>query len=197
MGRTNTTGLDHTKPGYSREYYRRFGREKAKQRYLEKRLELQAKYRAEHPNPSPRHIRPIPATEVEVAKIWVDRRVEAGTREPSDWASDLRHQVKQRARRIGKNKTKRLLSRIPVGISTQWIRDQFARQQGRCFYTGIPMVLGGRRKHPRKPSLDRIDSTRAYTPDNCVLCLCAVNFMKNDYTLDEFMALLEDIRTAV
>jgi hypothetical protein len=27
-------------------------------------------------------------------------------------------------------------------------------------------------------------------------CLTAVNYMKNDYPLDEFMALLEDIRNA-
>jgi hypothetical protein len=81
-------------------------------------------------------------------------------------------------------------------ISQVWIREQFARQQGRCFYTGIPFVIEDVHRGMRRPSLDRVDSTKGYTPKNTVLCLTAVNYMKNDYPLDEFMALLEDIRNA-
>jgi hypothetical protein len=80
-------------------------------------------------------------------------------------------------------------------INSQWLKDQFTRQNGRCYYTGIPFEIERVRRGMRRPSLDRLDSNKGYTPDNCVLCLTAINYMKNDYDLDAFYALLGDIRS--
>ena len=82
---------------------------------------------------------------------------------------------------------------LPVLISSGWIRQQFERQQGRCFYTGVPFEIVETKRGIRRPSLDRIYSNIGYTPENTVLCLTAVNYMKNDYQVDEFVLLLLDI----
>ena len=54
-------------------------------------------------------------------------------------------------------------------------------------------MVTDRKRGMRRPSVDRVDSSRPYTTSNVVLCLTAINYMKNDYGLDEFMALLLDI----
>ena len=82
-------------------------------------------------------------------------------------------------------------------LTTQWIRDQFARQDGRCFYTGIPFVIEPTKRGMRRPSLDRRDSSKGYVPGNAVLCLTAINYLKNDYPETEVLALLDEIRKTV
>jgi hypothetical protein len=82
-------------------------------------------------------------------------------------------------------------------VDAAWIRAQYARQQGRCFYTGISFEVTAEKRGMRRPSIDRRDSGAGYTTANVVLCLVAVNYMKNDWPEGEFMALLEDVRTAV
>lgn len=80
-------------------------------------------------------------------------------------------------------------------ITAKWLLRQFDRQGGRCFYTGIPFVLGGPFRSMRGPSLDRLDPKKGYIPSNVVLCLTCINYMKNDYSVRDVLTLLEDIRT--
>lgn len=108
-------------------------------------------------------------------------------RRVNQWATWLRLQLKKSAKARG-------LAWHPE-ITTAWIHAQFEKQDGKCFYTGIPFAIVEAKRGIRRPSLDRLDSSKGYEPSNLVLCLCAVNYMKNDYTLEEFSALLEDIRT--
>lgn len=46
--------------------------------------------------------------------------------------------------------------------------------------------------HPPTPThrtgVDRVDSSGAYTPSNCVPCCCICNFMKGTMTYDAFIA---------
>lgn len=46
-----------------------------------------------------------------------------------------------------------------------------------CFYCGEPVAMG----------IDRIDSTKDYTIDNCVPCCGMCNIMKNKFTQKEFL----------
>ena len=84
-------------------------------------------------------------------------------------------------------------SAIETRLTARWIREQFDRQQGRCFYTGIPFVIEAKKRGMRRPSLDRRDSNKGYTADNTVLCLTAINYLKNDYREEDVVDLLLDI----
>lgn len=66
-----------------------------------------------------------------------------------------------------------------------------------CFYCGAePNIKNGghldKRKNKDQPDLftngiDRIDSTKDYTIDNCVSCCSMCNMMKNTYSLNDFL----------
>lgn len=68
---------------------------------------------------------------------------------------------------------------------------------GNCEYCGSnPGIRNGghleKRKNKDQPDLytngvDRIDSSKGYTIDNCVSCCSKCNMMKNTYTKDEFL----------
>lgn len=64
------------------------------------------------------------------------------------------------------------------------------RANGRCEITGIRFgfyegSIGGRR--PWSPSLDRIDSSKGYTPDNCRLVCTCVNLAMSEWPDDVFL----------
>ncbi len=51
-----------------------------------------------------------------------------------------------------------------------------ARWTGKCELTGLKFERAGQSGPvPRSPSIDRVDSTKGYTPDNCRFILAAVN----------------------
>jgi len=50
----------------------------------------------------------------------------------------------------------------------------------------MPLVKGGNNNN--SPSLDRIDNTKGYTPDNVVVVSNRANSIKRDATPDELMA---------
>lgn len=57
---------------------------------------------------------------------------------------------------------------------------------GRCARTGLEFDLskrGGGKRHPLAPSVDRIDSTKGYTPDNTEVVCWMYNVCKSDFDL--------------
>ena len=67
---------------------------------------------------------------------------------------------------ITKNKENNLSKEIKIGL---WA--------GECYMCGRGPSLG----------IDRVDSTKEYIIDNCKSCCTLCNFMKKDWTLDEFL----------
>lgn len=58
-------------------------------------------------------------------------------------------------------------------ITVEHIRDLYRKQEGRCFYTGVPLSL---QKHSNwRMSLERVDPLRGYDRDNTVLCVAECN----------------------
>ena len=59
----------------------------------------------------------------------------------------------------------------------------------RCPYLGVPLDLYRVRNQRNRygPSVDRIDSSKGYTPDNIEVVSLQANKMKNDSTLDELI----------
>ena len=82
-------------------------------------------------------------------------------------------------------------------ISIEFIYELWKKQKGLCFYTNIPMKYIAFNKDPFQVSIDRIDSSKGYTIDNVVLCCQAINYLKNDYTLEEFNKFLMNLFEAL
>lgn len=88
---------------------------------------------------------------------------------------------------------------IYFGIDADDVLGKFLDQDGRCALTGIklePFKTSGRLKSGKylaSPSVDRIDSTMHYTPDNIQIVMWAVNVMKSDLPQEVFIELCHQI----
>lgn len=78
---------------------------------------------------------------------------------------------------------------LPVG----WARDRFIAQDGACAVSGMQMTKDRAKRSPHAPSIDRIDSEKGYTPDNCRLVCYIVNCAKNMFTDLEFLEMCEAV----
>lgn len=80
---------------------------------------------------------------------------------------------------------------IPFNLDKQWFVDKL--YQGKCEVTGIPFVLKakehsmtvvskGQHRNPFAPSIDRIDSSKDYSKENCQMTCVMYNFAKGSFT---------------
>lgn len=60
-----------------------------------------------------------------------------------------------------------------------------------CPILDIDIIQGGNKRSNNSPSLDRIDNSKGYTPDNVIVVSYRANKLKNDATLDELRMLVE------
>lgn len=76
-------------------------------------------------------------------------------------------------------------------ITTEFLEELWHIQNGLCALTGIEMQLGGnhptRRINMYRASVDRIDSTIGYIPNNTQLVCAWANLAKTTLSTDEFI----------
>ena len=80
-------------------------------------------------------------------------------------------------------------------ISVDDLYEIYAKQDGKCFYFNIPMLLPKNFKDPQSITIDRIDNSKSYTKDNVVLACYAANVGRNttDYNrFKEFVDLMKE-----
>jgi hypothetical protein len=73
-------------------------------------------------------------------------------------------------------------------LSLQDLKEQWARQNGICLYSGIPLKLPQTRKKQKvfeMASLDRINSSKPYEKGNIAFVAAPINYMKNSMTEEE------------
>ncbi|MGI4717254.1 MAG: hypothetical protein ACRYGO_07515 [Janthinobacterium lividum] len=73
---------------------------------------------------------------------------------------------------------------IPVEITEADVQTMLARANGRCELSGIPFDSRpdpGYRIRPWMPSVDRVDSRKPYTIENCRIVCSAVNIALNQF----------------
>jgi hypothetical protein len=92
-----------------------------------------------------------------------------------------------------KNKPKRI-----VAISNLDLRRQFEAQRGLCYWFDVPLnpmdvfVAG----NPLSPSVDRLDNSKGYEPDNIVICCRMANLGKGTCDDFAFLAAVAKIKNA-
>ena len=107
------------------------------------------------------------ATKREKTRLW----------QKNNWA-------KYRAQRIQARSAK---CDVPCDITEQTLTTLFTQQEGRCYYSGLPMTVGG--DPDTTISVDRVDPSGGYTEGNMVLCINAINMMKKLHTVEQFTKL--------
>lgn len=81
-------------------------------------------------------------------------------------------------------------------LTPEWLHQQFARQEGRCFWLKVPMRL----QHgagPWQASLDRLSLDIGYTQDNVVLTTKSANMGRMSTEAGDFELFLDDVRTSM
>lgn len=91
--------------------------------------------------------------------------------------------ARQRAKAAGREYT----------LPKYWGADRYVEQEGRCALSGVVMRKGQGRMDPYSPSIDRIDSSKGYTPENCQIVLHRVNIAKGDMCQNEFIKLCRTV----
>ena len=87
------------------------------------------------------------------------------------------------------------LQPMQFDITPEFLLEQWDKQDGKCFYTGVEMCK--QHSHPYKVSLDRRDSSKGYICSNVVLTTKFCNVAKNKYSEADFMQMLKDIYVSI
>ena len=80
---------------------------------------------------------------------------------------------------------------IQFSITKDDVIHQFEQQCGKCYYSGRLLTFAAGDENVM--SIDRIDSSLGYTPNNIVICCWRINKMKNTCSSNEFLELCRDI----
>jgi len=88
--------------------------------------------------------------------------------------------------------------RNKVSIDRDYLTSLWKAQSGLCFWTQVPMVTHSDFiRHPQLVSVDRIDSTKHYTPDNVVLSCMFANFGKSSTDVRTWFTFLRLLRESL
>jgi dUTP pyrophosphatase len=68
-------------------------------------------------------------------------------------------------------------------IDYKFLIELYNKQNGFCYYSGLPINPIKQEKDYNTLSIDRIDSSRGYTKDNIVLCLLCINYLKSNFDM--------------
>ena len=84
-------------------------------------------------------------------------------------------------------------SRHDLDITLEDLKEQWAKQEGKCYWLNIDMSLEDLlvSRSPFAPSVDRIDSSRGYHKDNIVLTTRFANLGRGAYDKEDFKPRLD------
>ena len=103
------------------------------------------------------------------------------------WENQLvimaRHNVKRRGK-----------SGFLFNIDSAFVKKLFTRQNGQCYWLGIPLVPSIEVRGPQRPSLDRIDISKGYVKGNVVLSCQFANLGRSVLPAKRFREFVEYLR---
>jgi len=113
----------------------------------------------------------------------------------SDWKKILSNTKSSGSRAAFMTESRK--GRMPVHeITFKDLKSQYNRQNGLCYWSGVPMRLDYQKinYHPLALSVDRLDNDKGYVRDNFVICLRLINLGKNQYSSEEFPKVVTQLK---
>jgi hypothetical protein len=95
---------------------------------------------------------------------------------------------------LGSAKSRAKRKNIEVSLTKEWILEKL--NSGVCELSNLAFDLsptGRINRNPFSPSIDRIDSNKGYTPDNCRVILLSMNDALNQYGLEHFLTVAQAV----
>jgi len=83
---------------------------------------------------------------------------------------------------------------LPFNLTKLWLLQKL--ENGTCELSGIPFDFSKSSKNnfnPMSPSIDRIDSSKGYTFDNCRVILTALNVALSEYGLGLYLEIAKKV----
>jgi len=79
-------------------------------------------------------------------------------------------------------------------ITIDDLQEIYEKQNGLCYWFGVPLTPSPKHKYPLQPSLDRLDRTKGYTKDNIVICCYTANIGRNENDLETWLEFLDILK---
>lgn len=81
----------------------------------------------------------------------------------------------------------------PCDIDYKFLIELYDKQEGKCAYSGLPILPIKQEKVYNTLSIDRQDSSKYYTKDNIVLCVLCLNYLKSNFDMEEIQNVFDAI----
>ncbi len=85
---------------------------------------------------------------------------------------------------------------LDVTIDELYLAKQFSKQRGKCYWTDFPINPQGvfESHNPLAPSLERLDDTKGYIPENVVIALRLFNLGRQRCPKEKFKELVNELK---
>ncbi len=103
------------------------------------------------------------------------------------WEHTLSNQCRRRARDYG----------VKCEITPEIILDLYRKQNGKCYWLGIPIFPSKSAKSLNQPSVDRIEPTGDYIQKNCVLSCYFANIGRRNTNAGAWQKSVEKLKNAI
>ena len=109
------------------------------------------------------------------------RRKQKETNPTKYWAHTAFHNAKKRAADNG----------LEFSITKQWLEENAPQT---CVLLGVELIYNANKSSPSTASLDRKDSAKGYTPDNCKIISFKANRIKSNASVEEIITLAKNMQ---
>lgn len=95
--------------------------------------------------------------------------------------------------RMASSKNRAKNKNMAFDLDLDYLMKLFEKQQGNCYYTGIPLVLKNKGCKSNSFTIDRLDPIKGYIKGNIVFCTHCINSMKSTMNEGEFKIYLKEV----
>lgn len=120
------------------------------------------------------------AYQARLEKVKTGRKTKKNIDPVSVWVHDVFHNAKYRSKKNG----------IEFSITKKWVALSVVKF---CPLLQIELNYGASKSSDSSASIDRVDSSKGYTPENCKIISFKANRIKNNATLQDIQMLAKNL----